>query len=115
MKIIFFYFLIKDYFDMCSFLEIMVSIFLITCVLARWILPIKIKLRRDDLSALLISFMINGTDITKFLAYLDENYIIVDLTFVYLILGKKNTFNYLKKYLNFFLNFSILFIKCFSI
>jgi hypothetical protein len=62
-------------------------------VIARWILPIKIKLRREELSAMLIIFIFNGTDISKFLGFLDESYILVNIDFVYSIMGKLYTLN----------------------
>ena len=50
-------------------------------------LPIKKSIKRDNFSALLISYVFNGTDILKFLGFLDESYILVNINFVYTILG----------------------------
>lgn len=55
--------------------------------MARWLLPMKKKVQKHHLSALYITFLLNGADISKFFSYVFEDEIITDSPFVYFLLG----------------------------
>jgi hypothetical protein len=56
-------------------------------VVARWLLPMKKKVKKEHLSDLYIAFLLNGADISKFFSYVFEEEIITDSRFVYFLLG----------------------------
>lgn len=77
---------VYDYLELCNLLEIIVDVFILTCILTRWLLPTKKKFKREALMSLLLSFITNGTDIIEFFTYVDEERIFVNKSLVLWIL-----------------------------
>ncbi len=72
-------------------------------------LPVKVNVKKEEYSAMLITFIINGGDISKLLTYIDEEYILEDTGFVYLILGNYHFCSYSKG-----TKLTVICLKCFS-
>lgn len=73
--------------ELCELLEIFVDVFILTCILSRWVFPMKTKFRREALLSLLLSFITNGTDIIEFFTYVDEERIFSNRAIIIVILS----------------------------
>lgn len=72
--------------NVCPFLELFVSIFIIFCIIGRWLYPTKKEIAKEDISELLLMFLNHGADMVDFFSYIDEEEIVKDFTVVCVIL-----------------------------
>jgi hypothetical protein len=78
----------KDFNDICSTIELFVAMFLLTVILSRWLYPIKIrKIKREELSALLLVYITTGGDIAELFSYVDESSVVKDFGLFLFIIG----------------------------
>ncbi len=79
--------------NVCPFLELFVSIFIIFCIVGRWLYPTTKTIAKEDITELLLMFLNHGADIIDFFSYIDEEEIVKDFKLVCVILGFLFFFN----------------------
>ncbi len=75
--------------NVCPFIEVFCTIFVLACIIARWLLPENKKLDKNEMSKLLLKFLNTGADIIDFFGYIDDPQITSDTIIIRLILSEK--------------------------
>ncbi len=75
----------SDFRNVCSFIELFVSIFIYTVVFCRFALPLE-NYTHMQLLGMLQESLVNGSDSVEFFGYMDEKKITQDFGVVYAIL-----------------------------
>lgn len=78
---------IKAYFTNCGKAELFLSAYLITLMIAKWLLPIKQRLSREAVSTMLLEYIANGADIAEFYANVQKVLSYQNFSLVFAIIG----------------------------
>jgi hypothetical protein len=78
---------LKEFDDVCSLMELLVSLFILTIVLARCTYPVKSSISKDQLTLMFISFITAGADSVELYSYIDDLHLKGYFSIVYGILG----------------------------
>ena len=92
--------------DAEHFVEIVMQVFLITIVLCTWFLPTCSSIARESLSAILMTYIAAGADISEFFSTINESNVKLDKGLVNGILSKLTI-----QYFIFLNNFHLKFVQ----
>ncbi len=81
---------LKKSLSVCSMLEILVSIYLISLMIGRWTLPIKRKFPNPIIAKMMLEYIANGADIVHMFAVIDEEKISISSYLTNAITGNEN-------------------------
>jgi hypothetical protein len=93
-----------------------VSMFLLTVILARCVYPIKVsKIKREELSALLLVYITTGGDIAELFSYVDESSFVNDFNLFFFIISEEQFLSISLKFTNSIINENLKLLVSFSL